>query len=181
MKKVLPVRSKGFAAKEVIIMTALLVIIAVVATTVLRGMSDSVTMAKEAKLVSYAFQMRKIVEGANALGSFSAVTTPSWVCLGAYSGQAGDFCWGDDNSSIVNDAAADSALRTVDAIPKGQMSPYKLNYSRGAMFKINSRSIEMEIYVGSGERAKIVCPQINMVQDPEDNLSCILAAPIAKS
>ncbi|EKE12072.1 MAG: hypothetical protein ACD_14C00029G0001 [uncultured bacterium] len=172
---------KGFTTKEVVIATGALVIVGVISFAVLSGMSSSVSLAKEAKFVSYASQMLKVIDRANALSSFNRITTPDWSCLGTYSAKPGDFCWGDENSNIINNSNADLALATIESIPKGQMSPYKLLYNRGAVFRINARNIEVKIYVGDTARTKIVCSQLNMIQDPDDNLSCILPSPILKN
>ena len=181
MEKIKPNVEKGFAVKEIIIIVFILAVVTALAIAIFSSMSDSIVVARETKLLGYAAQMKKRVESANSLGAFAKVVTPSWVCLGKYSGQNGDYCWGSENADILNDERVDNALRSVEEVPKGQMSPYKTFYNRGATVKVNPKSIEIRFFIGDTKRAKIVCSQLNMLQDPDDDLSCILETPIAKN
>lgn len=181
MKKVFSIK-KGFATKEVLILLSILLMLALLAVKIYSSMTISIDSAKEAKYLSYVSQMKKRVEGANSLGAFANVTTEDWVCLGIYSGKVGDSCWGDGNVNVKNDNVADNALKAVDVIPLGQVSPYKEKYTKGTTFKINSKNIEMRVYIGDAKKAKQLCSQLGMVQDLEnDNLTCVLNSPLEKS
>ena len=170
---------KFYTAKEKTIAAIFLIAVAFAATVILMAMTSSISAAKDVTFLNYASQMRKMIDSANQLQSFDGVTT-SWVCLGTYSGVPGDFCAGDDNPSVINDATADAALETIGTVPTGQMSPYKNGYNRGVIFKVNPCSIEMKVFVGDLSKAKIICPQLNMIQDSSDQSTCILPTPIQK-
>lgn len=172
---------KGFTAKEVLMTISALTIVAVVSFVFLNWMSGSIDAAKETKYVRYVGQMKKAVEGANTLSAFRGIVTSDWVCLGVYSATAEDYCWGKENSSVINNSKVDKALTATSTIPKGQLSPYDTLYNRGTAMMVNSDSVEIKVFVGDSARVENFCRQVNMINDPEDPLSCILAVPLKKN
>lgn len=170
---------KSFGMKKILVVVGVFLFMSVAAFFVLDKMGGSVELAREAKYVAYVAQMRRIIDGANALSAFNKISAP-WSCLGIYSDED-KACWEDENERITNNLLANRALASVESIPDGQFSPYKKIHDRGVVFKIGTYGIEMKVYVGDPQRTPVVCRQLNMVQDPEDGLSCILPSPIKKN
>ncbi|EKD58520.1 MAG: hypothetical protein ACD_56C00110G0013 [uncultured bacterium] len=172
---------KDFTSRQAALILFMILLIFFGSIFLIKKMSYSVVLAREVKYVSNVSQMRKMIDGANALSAFNGVTTPGWVCLGAYDEKKGEYCWGKENLDVLNNLEADKALSAIETIPRGQTSPYKDLYVRGLVFKVNKRNIEIKIFIGDPLRTDIVCSQLNMVKDPSDNLSCMLVSPLIKN